>query len=1351
MNSSPVLGEALKAEGFNTNTMKRTTIILLLLTALLQGTLAQTVAKGEASRNSLDNIIIRTAIKQSLFPEERVYLHFDNTAYYLGENIWFKAYVMSGVNDEPTTMSRVLYVEFVSPEGYVVKTNKYRIGSDGCCHGSFELNPLLLSGYYEVRAYTRYMLNRGKDAIFSRVFPIFDKVNADNWDFKNMLDRRRGFLVDIEENDSLTGLDRKVEWVNSELPQCDLHLYPEGGHLVNGIESTVAYEVFGNDGINSEQSITITADGKPLLTASPEHLGKGTFTLTPHKDVKYRAILKQGKREKKFDLPDIEEEGTTIEVAEHEGTYYITTRNNLKAETGMGCAIVRRGKVCFYERYLSTDTCMHFAIDSRTLDEGVNRVVIFVNDSIPLAERQFFVTHAEPQASDNSTAKLLVTSDGEEIEGLDITPHGKITLDIEREDGKPITGGTFSLSVSDADYRQQTSYTYNIYTYMLLGSELKGYIPHAARYFDPMNKNRKRELDLIMLTHGWTSYDWSKLCRRDARLQQPVERGITVKGRFVKKRPDKRFGKLDRIIVTNKPGANIKFDITYSDSLLTKYNFSTDANGEFRIQTRDFTGKRVARLMGPRTSYDSRDSIFAFALDRYFSPQMRLYHYWERNTGLPTTLERLTAERDSIIKVRPFEYLISQVDVVSKKKREANYRPPRSEMRLDFLDEWEYAQDVTYLCNEKSPYYSGNQWQNDFTGSQPFTNYATTATIASESTLSSFDMWAMGSNGSYVGSHSSGNVFGYTQKMGSGFRADNDGSYSINDPAFYNTLTAADILRSAFWRHNLNWCYWIQSMVIDGEYSSMETPRPNEEYIKGIDKRKMMNFKEIVIRSDENTRKQFGGGRHIPQARYKREGNFNYSAYYEGFFGQMGINARNGKIDNATDIVASPTSHSDSTGYYSQTFEYTAFFAEPTIRISHDAIPNYVACFIPNSEEDEQNGLIPEYTQRGTTRYTMVYGYTESKQFYSPDYSTAKPDATTADYRRTLLWSPNITAKNGRLQVELYNSTSAKRIAVDVEGYADGTFYSSSDIATRGADKDKAGIDEITIPETPVVGIHNIDILAFCFKKTEEGRSFFKHRMYDEAFTCFNEASALGYPDAIYNSAVCYMNGYGVECDTIEGFRRFRRAANTGHDRALYNLATCYLMGIGTAQNDSLAFICYDRAGQAGYPKALTTLADCYLIGRGTSQDSTMAYEYYSRAAAKNEPRALYIIGEKVAQADSLLQLSKKQLRRQNTIGYYQKAAKLGNTDARYRLAQFYEDGYYVKKSNKRAFNWYLRAANSGHPEAAEKVARMYEKGKGTKRDDQKAAAWYRVAMEHGSQTAKEKIDWYNMFRFFNE
>ena len=174
--------------------MKKKLLHNILLLILCAQAAAQT-ANDTIERNKLDNLALRTVAIETLFPEERVYLHFDNTAYYLTETMWFKAYVVSGEDNRPTTLSRVLYVELVAPEGYVVETKKYKINEEGCCNGEFHLNTLLLSGYYEVRAYTRYMLNRGNDAIFSRVFPIYDKVNGNNWDFKNMLDRRRGFLI----------------------------------------------------------------------------------------------------------------------------------------------------------------------------------------------------------------------------------------------------------------------------------------------------------------------------------------------------------------------------------------------------------------------------------------------------------------------------------------------------------------------------------------------------------------------------------------------------------------------------------------------------------------------------------------------------------------------------------------------------------------------------------------------------------------------------------------------------------------------------------------------------------------------------------------------------------------------------------------------------------------------------------------------------------------------------------------------------------------------------------------------------------------------------------------------------
>ena len=58
------------------------------------------------------------------FPLERAYLHFDNTAYFRGEDIWLKAYVMRTDSNQLTNLSRVLYVELVAPSGDVLQTHK---------------------------------------------------------------------------------------------------------------------------------------------------------------------------------------------------------------------------------------------------------------------------------------------------------------------------------------------------------------------------------------------------------------------------------------------------------------------------------------------------------------------------------------------------------------------------------------------------------------------------------------------------------------------------------------------------------------------------------------------------------------------------------------------------------------------------------------------------------------------------------------------------------------------------------------------------------------------------------------------------------------------------------------------------------------------------------------------------------------------------------------------------------------------------------------------------------------------------------------------------------------------------
>lgn len=129
--------------------------------------------------------ILKAAQWNRLYPQEKVYLHLDNTAYFLGETIWMKAYVTRSDTENRSNISRVLYVELISPRGFVVERRKLQV-TDGLAWGDIKLTKRILkAGYYEIRAYTRYMTNWGKRNFFSRVFPVFDKPRTEG-DYSRM-------------------------------------------------------------------------------------------------------------------------------------------------------------------------------------------------------------------------------------------------------------------------------------------------------------------------------------------------------------------------------------------------------------------------------------------------------------------------------------------------------------------------------------------------------------------------------------------------------------------------------------------------------------------------------------------------------------------------------------------------------------------------------------------------------------------------------------------------------------------------------------------------------------------------------------------------------------------------------------------------------------------------------------------------------------------------------------------------------------------------------------------------------------------------------------------------------------
>jgi TPR repeat protein len=89
----------------------------------------------------------------------------------------------------------------------------------------------------------------------------------------------------------------------------------------------------------------------------------------------------------------------------------------------------------------------------------------------------------------------------------------------------------------------------------------------------------------------------------------------------------------------------------------------------------------------------------------------------------------------------------------------------------------------------------------------------------------------------------------------------------------------------------------------------------------------------------------------------------------------------------------------------------------------------------------------------------------------------------------------------------------------------------------------------------------------------------------------------------------------------------------------------------------------------------------------------------------------------------------------------YQQAARAGDADAQYSLAELYEKGEWVSSDPVAAAHWYRRAAEQEHHEAQYRLGRQYEKGLGVHQDFVLGYLWYNLSAGGGLTSAKTARD----------
>lgn len=468
-------------------------------------------ASAQHEGTAFEAMVERVARFGNRIPQEKVYVHMDNTSYLQGDTIWFKAYLRRTDTDKPSRVSNTLYVELRDPDGYL-KERKQIWMTNGEGDGFFALSDssFCFGGYYELRAYSRWQLNWGArehphssvsekwffnkassrdffrdyEKLYSRVFPIFTQyAEVDGSVLPVMFPRplRRQFKG------------------NPQPSRPVLTLYPEGGNLVAGVENNVAFEAAMDDGRYLEGWLYVNGD-----SAYTKNRGRGNFLITPQSGKKTEVyfLSKDGlKVTATLDKPD--NDGVAVRLSRRNDGWQAQIRmaGDLIADS-LAVTVMHEGRVEDFRTMnsLTEKEGVRQMFLNQSKASGVHQITIFDTQGQVLADRLFFVTNPKD---------ILPTLDVT-VGKTSYEPYEPISLNIKGQDG----GCNVSVSV-----RSDKGVTYindngNILTEMLLASEIRGFVPQPGWFFEKDDEEHRKALDLLMMTQGWRRFPWEQMAQR---------------------------------------------------------------------------------------------------------------------------------------------------------------------------------------------------------------------------------------------------------------------------------------------------------------------------------------------------------------------------------------------------------------------------------------------------------------------------------------------------------------------------------------------------------------------------------------------------------------------------------------------------------------------------------------------------------------------------------------------------------------------------------------------------------------------------------------------------------------------
>jgi hypothetical protein len=503
--------------------------------------LAWLAAGSSAYGQTLDNFDQLTrqfaAYQQKAVPE-KLFLHLDRPLYLSGETMWFKVYAVDGTQNRPLAMSTVAYVEVLNPQNKPVLQTKIPL-AQASGHGSLILPIALPSGTYQVRAYTNWMKNFGAEYFFQQAVSVVNTFTT-------------------------AGAQQ-----TKDSAAYDMQFYPEGGNLVAGLASKVAFKATNAAGTGLEaEGRVLNQQNKVVATFRTLRHGMGSFTLKPEAGNTYKAVVtvRNGPTISR-DLPRAFPQGVVMRLERTASEQLtIAVQSTQKQPEAVFLLAHSRQQVAVAAQGQLIDGQATFTVNPQQLLPGVSHFTLFGADKQPLCERLFFRQPAHP---------LDITARADK--GA-YTTRDKVRVDVAVP-GSVNSRAAMSMAVYRLDSLSTTPPS-DIYSYLQLTADLRGHLENPEYYLRSTEPERLEAIDNLMLTQGWSRFKWEQaLASIPVFAHLPELHGPIIEGRVLQP-------------TTNIPLAGITTYLSSPSLLVRLNNAVSDANGRVRFEMNDLYGSR---------------------------------------------------------------------------------------------------------------------------------------------------------------------------------------------------------------------------------------------------------------------------------------------------------------------------------------------------------------------------------------------------------------------------------------------------------------------------------------------------------------------------------------------------------------------------------------------------------------------------------------------------------------------------------------------------------------------------------------------------------------------------------------